>query len=50
LSQMTRSQLCRRSLSKHFVEVPLKMACFDKVSDKVFDKVSKTRGPGTSSI
>jgi hypothetical protein len=31
LSQATRSQLCRRSLSKHFVEVPLKMAYFDKV-------------------
>src|SRR5260221_13907061 len=28
---MTNSQLCRQSLSKHFVEIPLKMACFDKV-------------------
>jgi hypothetical protein len=31
LSQKTRSQLCRRSLSKHFVEVPLKMDYSDKV-------------------
>ncbi len=31
---MTHSQLCRQSLSKHFVELPLNTACFDKVSDK----------------
>src|SRR6185369_379281 len=28
---MTQSQLCRQSLSKYFVEVPLTMAYFDKV-------------------
>src|SRR5882672_1499567 len=28
---MTHSQLCRQSLSKHFVEVPLKMPYSDKV-------------------
>src|SRR6185369_4316501 len=28
---MTHSQLCRQSLSKHLVEVPVKMAYFDKV-------------------
>ena len=44
---MTHSQLCRQSLSKYFVEVPLTMAYFDKVfPTKDSDKDSATGALG----
>jgi hypothetical protein len=51
LSQKTHSQLCRQSLSKHFVEVPLKMALFrQSFPTKDADKDSATSPLGQALI